>query len=77
VYECIKLKEFKKAVALAQLLNLYSPGDLNLIDTMGEAYYNAGELALANYYNLLIIKKDPKFGGGIKVWEQNKINSQY
>ncbi len=77
VYTCIREKEFKKAVALSQLLNTYYPGELNFIDTMGEAYFAAGNTSAAAFYNGLLLQKDPKFGGGLKAWEQNKKTNTY
>jgi hypothetical protein len=72
VYNCIRTKDFDKAVALARILVLYSPGELNYIDTMGEAYFMAGDSTAAFYYDGLLKKKDPKFGGGLKSWEENR-----
>ena len=77
VYECIRHSEYRKAILLAQLLNLYSPGELNYIDTMGEAYYTSGDTSTASYYDSILMKRDAKFGGGIKSWEQNKKNNAY
>jgi len=77
VYDCIKNKQFEKAVALAQILNLFSPGELNYIDTMGEAYYDAGDMEMAKYYDSILKKKDAKFTGGIESWEQNRKSGSY
>ncbi len=75
VYDCMKQKEFLKAVKWAQILNLYQPGEPNFIDTMGEAYYFSGDMEKAKYYNNLLSILNPKNPNPIKSWEQNKINS--
>lgn len=74
VYECIRVGEYNKAIILAHFLNLYYPGDLAYIDTMGEAYYVAGDMKMATYYDSLLKRKDPKFTGGLQAWAQNKID---
>jgi hypothetical protein len=75
VYDCMKQKEFLKAVKWAQILNLYQPGEPNFIDTLGEAYYFSGDLDMAKYYNNLLTTLNPKNPNPIKSWEQNKLNS--
>lgn len=73
VYELIAKKEYQKAVALAQILIMYEPGSLNEIDTLGEAYYNNGQMEMANYYNNIIAEsKEEKVGLGLMAWEKNK-----
>jgi hypothetical protein len=74
VYECIKQKAYKKSVQWAQILNLYHIGEVNFIDTMGEAYYNAGELTLAQHISNRLTILNPKFTNQFKTWEQNKLN---
>lgn len=75
VYDCMKQKEFLKAVKWAQILNLYEPGISNFIDTLGEAHYFAGNMDLAKYYNDLLNVLNPKNPNPIKSWEQNKLNA--
>lgn len=76
VYACLRDKEFGKAVEWAQLLNLYHAGDTNYIDTLGEACYQAGDYALANYYSQLLSRLDAKaFPDALRVWAQNKANA--
>jgi len=77
VYTCIRNKEFKKALLFAQILNLHSPGFLTFIDTMGEAYFVNNFFVPANYYSKMLFENDPKWDGGIKIWEENKKNNDY
>jgi hypothetical protein len=72
VYACIKHKEYAKAVQWAQILNLYHAGEPNFIDTMGEAYYNAGDMTMAQHYNKLLAILDVGMPNQIKTWEENK-----
>lgn len=74
VYECIKQKVYKKAVQWAQILNLYHIGEVDFMDTMGEAYYNAGELAMAQHISNQLAVLNPNFTNQFKLWEQNKSN---
>lgn len=76
VYDCIKRKEFQKAVAWAQILNLYQSGEANFIDTLGEAHCFAGNTDMARHYSNLLKQLDPKnFPDALKNWEQNKRKS--
>ncbi|CAN5332142.1 hypothetical protein BH09BAC3_BH09BAC3_29110 [soil metagenome] len=76
-YACIKQKEYKKAVEWARILNLYQVGELNFIDTMGEAYLMAGDVRMATYYSQWLTQKDPKnFPDAIKTWEANRLSVQ-
>ena len=74
VYECIKQKEYAKSVQWAEILNLYHIGEVNFMDTMGEAYYNAGKLTMAQHISNRLAILNPKFTNQFKVWEQNKLN---
>jgi hypothetical protein len=76
VYACMKKKEFLKAVQWSQILNLYHIGEVNFMDTMGEAYYNAGDLAMAQHISNQLAILNPKFPNQFKVWEQIKQNGQ-
>lgn len=76
VYDFIKQKEFEKAVEWGQILNTYNPGDSNYIDSLGEAYYNLGDLVIAKHYSELLSKLNKEFPNQIKSWEENKSNSQ-
>lgn len=73
VYQCIAQKKYSKALALAQLLNLYAPGTLMYIDTLGESCFLCGEFKMADHYDQLIAKinKDHE-GMGLKVWKENQ-----
>ncbi len=72
VYACIKNKEYLKAVQWAQILNMYKIGDENFIDTLGEAYYNAGEITIAQHISNRLAELNPKFINQIKEWEKAK-----
>ncbi len=74
VYELIEKKEYHKAVALAQILVVYLPNRINYIDTLGEAYFNAGNIVMAKYYNRLIEKSKLKTNEklGLTVWQKNR-----
>jgi len=73
VYELINRKEYKKAVAFAQLQTLYRPDSTNLLDTLGEAYYNNGQIDMAKHYDKLVKKLEPSDDGlGIAMWEKNQ-----
>lgn len=72
VYGFIEKKEYKKAVALAQILVIYYPNRINYIDTLGEAYFNNGQIETAKHYNRLIERTKPKEELGLKMWEKNK-----
>jgi hypothetical protein len=76
VYACMNKKEFLKAVQWAQILNLYHIGEVNFMDTMGEAYYNAGDLVMAQHVSNQLATLNPKFPNQFKVWEQRKQNRQ-
>jgi len=72
VYDCLKQKRFDNAIAWAQLLNLYQSGQPNYLDTMGEAYYQAGNTAMAKYYSTVLKKMDEKnFGDALANWARN------
>ncbi len=74
VYELIEKKEYQKAVALAQILVIYLPNKINYLDTLGEAYFNNGNMAMAKHYNRLIerAKTKTKEKFGLKQWEKNQ-----
>jgi hypothetical protein len=73
VYECLKEKDWQKAVAWAQVLNLYMPGDPDYIDTLGETYFLAGNIKLAEYYSKLLKRLDAEnFPDAMKTWAHNK-----
>ena len=73
VYALIEKKEHQKAVAIAQILILYEPDRFNEIDTMGEAYYNNGQMDMAKHYDGIIKESKEKIEGlGWEAWEINK-----
>ncbi|MFK7774196.1 MAG: hypothetical protein AB8F94_18755 [Saprospiraceae bacterium] len=75
VYLSIEKKEYQKAVAIAQILIIYEPGKLNEIDTLGEAYYNNGQMEMAQHYDKVIKRSKEKTEGlGLKEWEINQKN---
>jgi hypothetical protein len=77
VYDCIRYKEFEKAVEWAKLLNLYSAGDTDYIDTLGEAHFRAGDSTMAKYYSGLLAQRDSKaYPNALKTWEKNKENEE-
>ncbi len=76
VYDCIKQKKYEQAVQWSQILNLYHAGEVNFMDTMGEAYYYAGNTTMAQHYHNLIFALKPTHKGGIETWAKNKENAQ-
>jgi hypothetical protein len=44
------------------------------MDTMGEAYYNAGDFSIAQHISNQLAVLNPNFTNQFKVWEQNKLN---
>ena len=80
VYELINKKEYKKAVALAHILVLYKPDRINEVDTLGEAYYNNGQLDIAKHYDNIIKKsKSNSEELGLNMWvknQQNRLNKK-
>lgn len=75
VYDCIRDKQYQKAVEWAKLLNLYYAGDKSYIDTLGEACFRAGDQSMAQYYSKLLAQLDAKaFPDALKTWEKNKAN---
>lgn len=73
VYTLIEKKEYQKAVAIAQILILYEPDRFNEIDTLGEAYYNNGQLAMAKHYDTVIKDSEEKIDGlGWEAWVANQ-----
>lgn len=75
VYACIKNKEFLKAIEWAQILNIYKIGDESFMDTMGEAYYNAGDFIMAQQISSRLTELNPKFINQFKEWEKAKQTS--
>ena len=74
VYACIEKKEFIKAVQWAQILNLYKIGSADYLDTLGEAYYNAGNIARAQSISNQLVTLNSKFTNQFKEWEKAKQN---
>ena len=73
VYLCIRKKEYSKALVLAQLLNLYAPGTIGYIDTLGETCFLCGDLKMAVYYDQLITGLNLKNEElGLNVWKSNQ-----
>jgi hypothetical protein len=72
VYTLIEEKEYEKAVLFAQLLNLYYPGDLDFIDTLGEAFYFQGAERQAQRISNVLMMHDPEYSGGIEGWRNNR-----
>jgi hypothetical protein len=72
VYILIKEKEFLKALQWAQVLNLYQIGEFDFMDTLGEAYYNAGDFAMAQNISNQLALLNPKFPNQFKAWELTK-----
>jgi hypothetical protein len=72
VYTLIKEKAFLKAVHWAQVLNLYQIGDFDFLDTLGEAYYNAGDFVLAQNISNQLALLNPTFSNQYKAWELAK-----
>jgi hypothetical protein len=75
VYDCIREKQFQNAIQWAQILNVYATGENSFIDTLGEAYFRAGDTLVAKYYSNLLAQRDAKaFPDALKTWEKNKAN---
>jgi hypothetical protein len=75
VYDCIREKKFQNAIEWAKLLNLYYAGDAGYLDTLGEAYFRAGNTTMAKYYSNLLAQRDAKaFPDALKMWEKNEAN---
>ena len=73
IYELIEKKEYQKAVAIAHILVIYEPGRLNEIDTLGEAYFNNGQIKIAKHYDqILKASKENTEGLGLEFWEANQ-----
>jgi hypothetical protein len=72
VYSLIKEKEFLKALHWAQVLNLYQIGEFDFMDTLGEAYYNAGDFVMAQNISNQLALLNPKFPNQFKEWELAK-----
>lgn len=77
IFECIRNKELEKALLLAKIAKIYFPSYFIIIDMLGEAYFLNNNLALAKYFSETLLKSDPKWSGGIKVWEENKKLNKY
>ena len=77
VYLSIQKRQYQKALIFAQLLNLISPGYLNYLDTLGEAFFVNKNITAAEFYSKILFLNDPKWDGGMKVWEENKKNNDY
>jgi hypothetical protein len=76
VYACIKQKEYKKAMQWAQILNLYHVGETNFLDSLGEAYYLAGDLAMAQHISNQLAVLNKKMPNQMLTWEANQARSQ-
>ncbi len=72
VYRCIKEKKYDEAVQWAQILNLYHIGNSDFLDTMGEAYYNTGNMIMAQLISNQLTKLKPEFQNQFKVWKETK-----
>lgn len=73
VYALIGKKEYQKAVALAHILVVYEPNRLNEIDTLGEAYYNNGQLDMAKHYDGILKRSNKNTDDlGWAVWKTNR-----
>jgi hypothetical protein len=72
VYSLMKDKEFLKALHWAQVLNLYQIGDFDFMDTLGEAYYNVGDIVIAQNISIQLALLNPKFPNQFKEWELAK-----
>lgn len=72
VYRFIKEKKYDEAVQWAQILNLYHIGNSDFLDTMGEAYYNTGNMIMAQLISNQLTKLKPEFQNQFKVWKETK-----
>ncbi len=72
VYQFIARKDYDKALVFAQLLTLYYPGDLDFMDTFGEAYYRKGDVVAAKRISKILLMRDPKWAFGLPEWEKSK-----
>jgi hypothetical protein len=76
VYSCIRKKAYENAVAWARILNLLQVGNSSYIDTLGEAYFRAGDIPLAQEISRQLAILDPKFSDQINVWKNNLLKAQ-
>lgn len=73
VYQLIDKQEYQKAVAIAQILVIYTPNRVNEVDTLGEAYYNNGQIDIAKYYDRLLKESKQNTDElGFEIWEINQ-----
>lgn len=73
-YNCLKKKEYEKAIIYAKLLNLYYPGIASYINTLGECYYQKGDIETAKFYHLAVRKLTKKYG--MEAWKKNMKKSK-
>ena len=73
VYALIDKKEYQKAVVLARVAFTYAPHWSDLLDSLGEAYFNNGEIEKVRHYvqSLKFIEPgDDRYG--LEVWKKNR-----
>lgn len=73
IHNLIKEKRYERAVIIAQMNALYRPHSPEVFNTLGEAYFNNGQTAIANYYDKVVERLAPdndKFG--IEIWEKKQ-----
>lgn len=70
-YECLKQRNFDKALIFAKILCNYKPNHAFYVDVIGECYYHKGEEEMATYYDKLIKGMSDKYG--IEQWKKRKI----
>lgn len=74
VYAALAQKQLDRALELAKLQALLNPWDPNAWDTLGEAYFLAGDEAMAAYYDkLLQAKGKENTGAGRTAWEKDLV----
>lgn len=72
VYAAVASNDHGKAIQLAHLQALVRPSDPNAWDTLGEAYYAAGDTLMARSFGAQAKLISPAFeGGGEEVWRKN------
>jgi len=73
VYALIDKKEYQKSVILAQIAFISAPCWSDLLDSLGEAYFNNGEMDKAKHYDKMIDIMYPTDDRlGLTIWENNR-----
>ncbi len=75
-YDCIRKKQFEKAIAVASVLTTLTPFDISFLDTLGECYFAAGDFEKATYFAKILAAKDNGHNH-LTDWQTNAKNGTY